>query len=333
MQKLRTSLVVLAGILAAFILFNGCSENNSMNSPEGQDDAEAVLKQMITENDEINSFTYNYNEDDGNGGGENSLAKITEDYVPLRVMQRMTLLSRNIEIEFQGDTAYGTVTNTFGGELIIAASLDSALTGDSTDVDTVLVKSFNTTMTRKIIFKNNWEDQGRKPKDNPKDAKGRPLNGWQILAFSLPEAGTEVSGVTITKITVFLPDGDSIIVTEPNDHYLYRPEGIPHQIPHLGQGEPVTVRLEMQSAYADTDYVTLTHGAVRGAMQRSKKRFELVSSEYNGQYYEKVYENIWTVNQHRGPKHAVINVLPAVTIREYSSAVEENTWGVPYRVQ
>jgi hypothetical protein len=245
----------------------------------------------------------------------------------------MRLLSKTIDIEFQGDTAYCLVTAQFQGELYIAASLDSALVGDISDVDTIIIKGFSTTSTRKVIFVNMWEEEGRNPDNNPKDADGKYLYGWRILAFSLPEAGTAGSNVLITKMTVHLSSGDSLVVTDPNEFFLYRPEGLRHQIPNLTQGDSVIIRVELQSAYPDTDYVSLTYGAVRGKLFRSKKLFELVSSELNGQAYNKVYQNIWHANQYRGPKHAIINVIPRTSIHDSSAAVEEHTWGLPYLVK
>ncbi len=186
--------------------------------------------------------------------------------------------------------------------------------------DTLISKSFTTTVTRKIIFEKIAEDEN-------------PLNNWRMVATSLPEGGTITENIAITKVTVDLPDGEKIEVENPNDYYIFKGPGHSRQMPHMGRGEQINLTVELQSAYADTDYVSLTYGAMKkGKKNRAKKLFELVSSEFDGTVYNKVYKGTWEVRQARGYKHAVINVLPKQVLYDTTTPVEEKSWGIPYKV-
>ena len=133
-------------------------------------------------------------------------------------------------------------------------------------------------------------------------------------------------------MTVFLPSGDEIIVDEPNDYYLSRNDGLRTQIPVLAPGESVTIRIELETAYADTDYVALTYGANRTRFNRAKKIFELVSSELIGDVYRKVYEQTYTSHQFPGYYHAVISAVPWIVVNDDAAPVESNSWAIPYRI-
>ncbi len=162
-------------------------------------------------------------------------------------------------------------------------------------------------------------------------------NGWRIVAMSLPEGGTLTDNITIQKVTVFLPSGDTLSISSPNDYYITREpgghHGFMHMLPSLNWNQEVTVRVELQSAYADTDFVSLTYGAIRGGEHhRAKKKFELISETFDGTSYTKIYEQTWQTRQSHGWKHAIINAVPKQVAFDDSAPVEENTWGIPYKV-
>jgi hypothetical protein len=120
-----------------------------------------------------------------------------------------------------------------------------------------------------------------------------PERNWKIAAISLPEGGTLNPNIDINKFTAFLPSGDTLVINSPNDYYLIRSWNHWwrwHNVPVIQQGGEVLLRVELNSAYADTDFVTLTFGADRFGMHRLKRKFELISSNANGNIYEKVYE-------------------------------------------
>jgi hypothetical protein len=66
---------------------------------------------------------------------------------------------------------------------------------------------------------------------------------------------------------------------------------------------------------------------------RNKEIFDLVSSQQDGAFYKKVYERKWKTNSHAARMHAVINAFPRTVVYDTDTAVEVNTWGIPYRVK
>ncbi len=318
MKQIKSTTLINLLLILAFLLFaTACTESESVINPTGDTDQEQ-LKKLIDEDEVIQSFEPNYNEDEAMDIANNGLAK---EIYPVRVGQKMKLTNFNVSFDIKGDTAYGEVEKTFDGTLFIAASFDEFSRVDSTTVDTLIRKSFTTTVIRNVVFikKNN---------------NLRPEKVWKIHSISLPNGGTNSENINITKLTVILPDGSEIVVDDPNEYYLTREPGLRNQLPIISRGEKVTIRVEVKSAYSDNDFVTLTYGAIRGARyHKAKKRFELVSSERDGAFYKKVYENSWMVNRFPGVKHAIINAMPKQVIYDDATDVETNGWGIPYIVK
>jgi hypothetical protein len=311
---IRNLLSILAFSFLIFVV--GC--NNSPTGPETSQsttDQQAMLK-AVEADSSISSFEPNYNED----AAMTVLGKTTTTIYPLKVGQKMRLVSRNFTYTTSGDTAYGTYSTTFEGVLFIAASYDSA----NYKPDTLIQKPFTTIITRKIIFVTTGDTV-------------HPSLKWRIAAISLPEGGTMNSNISITKVTVFLPGGDTLVVTDPNSYFLSRGWGWRwrwwKQIPIINRNSPVKVQVELNSAYADTDFVTLTHGCDPHGLHREKDRFYLVSSTQTGNGYDKVYEQTFITHQWPGYFHAVINVFPKQVVTDDSTPVESNTWGIPYIVR
>jgi hypothetical protein len=311
---IRNMLSILAFSFLIFVV--GC--NNAPTGPETSQsttDQQAMLK-AVEADSSISSFEPNYNED----AAMTILGKTTTAIYPLKVGQKMRLVSRNFTYTTSGDTAYGTYSTTFEGVLFIAASYDSA----NYKPDTLIQKPFTTIITRKIIFVTTGDTV-------------HPSLKWRIAAISLPEGGTLNSNISITRVSVFLPSGDTLKVTDPNSYYLSRSWGWRwgwwKQIPMINRNSPVKVQIELTSAYADTDFVTLTRGCDLHGLHREKEKFYLVSSTQNGSVYNKVYERTFETHQWPGYFHAVINAFPKQVVTDDSTPVESNTWGIPYIVK
>ncbi len=314
MFKKRLFSGILPALLFAvtLILLAGCqSSPTGPNTPQSSSDQQAMLK-AVDSDSAIASFEPNYNEDQA----MNILGKTATAIYPLKVGQKMRMVSRNFTYTMSGDTAYGTLSNTFEGVLYIVASYDST----SRQKDTVIQKPFTTVITRNIIFVRTGDTT-------------LPQLKWRIAAISLPEGGTLNSNVVITKVTVFLSSGDTLVVTDPNSYYLSRGLGWWRAIPHIDRNKPVTVQVEISSAYADTDFVTLTNGGDLKGMHREKMKFDLISSTPNGNGYDKVYQQTFITHQWPGYFHAVINAFPKQVITDDSTPVESNSWGIPYFVK
>jgi len=298
--------------LAMLALFVRCQDESIVESVDPEPTTvQGALEKLVDEDSSLTSFDYNYDEE----GVMEYLGKVNTEIYPFRVGQKMRLVNRTLSIDIQDTIAYGTLTKTFEGILLIAASYDSA----ANKPDTLIRKSFTAVVTRNIIFKK----IGNSP---------YPRRNWIIAAISLPEGGTQSPNIDINRMTITLSNDDVIVVESPNDYYLRRGWGWWHSIPILGRDDSATVKVELYSAYEEDDFVSLTWGANRWVKHRVKRLFELVSSTPNGNGWDKVYEQTFTTHQWPGFYHAIINALPKQVIFDDSTPVETESWGIPYFV-
>ena len=308
--------IVTYAILGLVVFIAGCTD--SVNAPEINTSSTTdpqVFKTLAEQDSTLASFEPNYNEQDA----MSFLGKTLTDIYPLRVGQKMRLVSKEYEVNEVGDTAYVKVIKTFEGVLYIKASY-SPPDSNTQVADTLIEKPFSTVITRNLIFAK-------------KQIGDIPLNNWRLVAVSLPEGGTLTDNINITKLTITLANGDQMIITSPNDYYLTRGIPIWKQIPVMARHEEVTLEVEITSVYADTGFVTLTYGGNRQGMHRAKKIFELISSVQNGSVYNKVYQQKYTTHQFPGHFHAIINAFPKQVIYDDVAPVEVKTWGIPYIVK
>jgi hypothetical protein len=217
---------------------------------------------------------------------------------------------------------------------------------DSVIVDTVVQKPFTTVVTHNVIFaRRDYWNWGNDFLGNPgalEDETGSEQNGetnlyrraWKIIAVSLVEGGTGSPNILITKLSLTLPDGREIVIESPNDFFLYRILGRPDQVPAISSGEYVVLKVELQSAYADPDFVSLTFGALRDRrFNRQKRLLELISEEFDGQFYTRTYQIEWVPRNDRGPKHAVVDAMPKQVVFDDGTEVEAHSWGTPYIIR
>ncbi len=304
-------------ILGFVVFFVGCSD--SVNAPEINNNTTTtdpqVFKTLAEQDSTLASFEPNYNEQDA----MNFLGKTLTEIYPLRIGQKMRLVSKDYEVNEVGDTAYVKVTKTFEGVLYIKASYTQP-DSNTQAADTLIEKPFSTVVTRNLIFAK-------------KQIGDIPLKNWRIVAVSLPVGGTLTDNINITKLTITFANGDQMVITDPNNYYLTRGLPIWKQIPVVARNEEILLEVEVTSAYADSDFVTLTYGGDRHGMHRSKRKFELISSVQNGSFYNKVYQLKFKTHQFPGHFHAIINAFPRQVIFDDSAPVESKTWGIPYIVK
>ena len=303
--------LLMIGLIAVFA---GCQDEllvDPIDDPEPTTD-QGAMEKLVEEDSSLASFDVNYDEE----GLMDFLGKPNTTIYPFRVGHKMRLVNKTLNITFDNDTmATGILTKTFEGVLFIAASYDS----EGTEPDTVIEKPFTSVVTRKLIFIKIANTD-------------RPFLNWVIAAVSLTEGGTQSPNIDITRLTIFLPYGDTLDIDSPNDYLLRRKHGWWRRIPYLHTGQSVTLRVELFSAYEEDDFVTLTYGANRMGLHRAKRRFELVSSTPSGNGFEKVYEQTYTTHQYPGHFHAIINAMPSQVILDDAAPVEAEAWGVPYTV-
>jgi len=301
--------------LVFLTFFVGCQDDMTVQSEDNITTDQQALEKLADEDSVLMSFEPSYNEE----GEMEILGKINTEYYPFRVGHKLRLVNRTITIDFQGDTAYGHITKTFEGVLYIKGSYDP----NATNPDTLITKPFTSIVTRNVVF----------IKIAHTDF---PRRNWRIAAISLPESGTQSPNIDITRFTAFLPNGDTLVINSPNDYYLVRHWGWWwrwHHVPVIPKNADVLLRVELNSAYADTDFVTLTFGGDRNGMHKAKKKFQLISSTQNGNIYEKVYEQTFRTHQFPGFFHAIINGMPKQVVYDDLTPVEMESWGVPYFVR
>lgn len=310
-------------LLISFVWMTGCSKDNSVVDPQGSIDqsTKAAMEKVAVSDETVASFEPNYNEEDVTGF---VLGKVATQIYPVKVWQKMTRVSRNFDATYSGDTAYGKVTSNFEGTLYVAGSYTKSQSGSSVIIDTVISKQFSTSIVHNVILVKTASQ------DTSKDH-------WKVVAVSLPEGGTLTSNIQIQKMTLFLANGDTLNITSPNDYYLYKMTGKRRMIPSVSKGAALKVRVELTSAYADTDFVSVTHGAIYDSFMkghyRVKTKFNLVSSTPEGASFRKVYEATIKTNQYMGYFHAVVNAIPRGVVMDDKAPVETNTWGIPYFVK
>lgn len=294
----------------------GCSEETT--GPEATTDDQA-LQELATEDSSSRSFEENYND----AGAHFFLnTSVQGNIYPIKIGRRIISVTRQFARQINGDSAYVTMTSTYTGVFIIEASYEPVTPGDTTaTADTVIQKPFASVVVRKMVF----------AKVN---SSSNPRNNWKLVRVSLPAGGTVTNNITINKAVMTFANGDSLVITNPNEFYLSRnPSGNRRDIPVLLRNSVVRLRVEIFSAYADDDFVTLTHNANLRGFFRVKRRLALVSSEASGTGYAKVYEQTFLAGSAQGHFHAVIDATPRGVIFESASQFETKVWGVPYIVR
>lgn len=302
-------------LLMAFLtFFVGCQDDATVLTTD-QTTTQQALEKIADQDSALASFDTNYNEE----GEMDVLSKVSTEIKPFQVGQKMRLVNKTLTVNFEGDTAYGLLTKSFEGVLYIRGAYDL----NATVPETLITKAFSTVVTRKIMF----------IKIANTDI---PENNWRIAAISLPQGGTLTQGIDITRFTAFFPNGDTLVINSPNDYYLVRNWEFWwrwHHVPVLNFGQDVLLRVELNSNYAENDFVTVTFGADRLGMYRTKKEFNLVSSTQNGDIYNKVYEQTFSAYRFPGFYHAIINAMPKQVVNDDAAPVEIESWGIPYYVK
>ena len=262
-----------------------------------------------------------------------TFGKITAEITPLRFGRFITGVSRTIDVDFDtGDTiAVAHVTKEVTGVLKIR--------GIGAAGDTVIVeKPFADTFVRNIIFKRIARETRRF------------WMNWLPVASSLVEGGSSPSSnITITELTVYLPNGGTVVVTDPESYFLrYRwvnlfqggrigsPvfPGWNNDVPEFFAGQPMKLQVKLESAALDTDIVVLRYGFGFGYKRRV--RLDMVSEEITDGLYTRVYETSQTrpvfCHFHRGFFNMAVVGMTKETLFDDVAPYAVSIWGVPYRV-
>ncbi len=248
--------------------------------------------------------------------------KIDASIIPLRWGRFVTQVVRTVTDTVQpGDSiAFAHVHKDITGTLKIRAING---VGDTVTIE----KPFHDQSDRNVIFKRVSRDS-------------RPFwLRWLPVATSLVDGGTVTPGtsVNITKLQMFLPNGDTLTVTDPLNTYLrYRWRGLPFNghpnTPELQGGDRIVLQATVESASPDTDIVVLRFG--RNAIHHKRVRMQIVSETNNGGVYTRVYQKAWFCNFHPGFFNAAVDALTKATLFDDDpNQYSVSWWGIPYRVQ
>jgi len=302
----------LLALVVAFLIA-GCTKESSLVSPLSNADKE-VIKQVIENDDFIASVDAALN--DGTYLPPNfEFGSFSKEFYPLRWGRVVRKVTKEYTYDQVNDTlVVVTITRTVESDLKIAGTY----TQGKTTPDTVLVKPLVEVFKRKVqVVKVANADTTRARK-------------WKIWAVSLVQGGTENSNITIKKITLTLPNGNVVEVTDPLNQF-YRPGFLGHRegVPSFNPSSTVKFTVTVQSATPDTDIVSMTFGVNRFGSYRARKLFPMISSNGSG---EEVYEAEVKVHLHRGSFNAMVHAISRESLYDDSAPVSVSVWGVPYVV-
>jgi hypothetical protein len=175
-----------------------------------------------------------------------------------------------------------------------------------------------------------------------RDTKKYWLN-WVPVASSLVEGGTIAphNGIEITRLVLLPAGGDSVVITDPERHYLrykwlrFWHAGAKGDVPELLGGQLLTLRVTVRSSSPDSDVVALRYGF--DVLQRRRVLLTLVSETMDGSDYIREYETSRTahpfVHFFRGSFNLGVDAMTRATL--YDDDVTKYSvswWGIPYRV-
>ncbi len=319
--KILLSSVVV--ILSVFMF--GCKD--SVNAPNLGTNSKSNLstldKQAMSQIAELDSVVASFDPNFNESQSDSYLGKINSAITPFIVWQHVILTNKTFEFTPAsdsvniGDSVYVKLTRTYQGVLNIAASNQDTLTRP----DTIITKNFTTNVVTRLLFQH-------------VDTTSNPMHNWKLLGVSLASGGTNTTNFKINSLTVTLSSGDTVTITDPTNYFISRSDKWKHwhRCPEFGSDDSVKISVEVYSAYADTDFVTLTYGADHHGLHRNKSKLDLVSQTASGGGYIRTYQKTFNVSHYRGYFSAVLNAFTRQTIYDDSAPVESNTWGLPYKV-
>lgn len=330
MKKLSVLLFVvpLVGLMLA-----GCSKDDGVSSPQDPNDqlygsaqTDQQFFELYAQNDEYSTADETSMNDGDQPQSLDDLAigKVTTPVRPLRWARFIRTFNRQVTLDSvtADSLAYLTVTKTWQGVLLIAATYDDT----SSVPDTVLRKPFTSQAKKRVIFKRIANTSVR-------------WRNWRPVAISLIEGGTtSSSAISITQAKLLFERAgvrDSIVVTDPNSTFLrFRRifDVQAQEIPDILGGQEVTLQVTVVSADPDTDHVVLRYGFSRDGLHRRRVRLHLVSESFDGSVYTRVYQRTYTMHFFRGVFCAAIDASTHSTMFDDAAPVATSFWGIPYVV-
>jgi hypothetical protein len=333
--RTRSRAGVYAGVLAgALLLLAGCSKDDNpvdpLNQPPaGVNDEQAAIRYFALNDDFSANAEATLNDGEMQPVEYGLAGKVAADITPIRFGRFITSVTKNVVVTpGPGDSlADAMVTKDILGVFRIRGINGS---GDTVTVS----KDFHDRALRRVLFHRVGRDSVRW------------WRNWVPVASSLVEGGTVEPNnhIAVTKTDLFLPNGDTVTVTNPLEAILRYRWGPPpggmmmdsmhHErppVPELLAGQELTMRVTVRSASADTDLVALRFGC--DLLHKRRARMDLVSETNNGDgTFTRVYARTWTVPPLPGFFHVAVDAATRGTVFDDSEPYSVSWWGVPYRV-
>ena len=321
-------------LLAGALLLGGCSGNDTIvdplsQPPPGVADESAAIRYLALNDGFPANTEQTINDGEVQPAEYGLVGKVAADITPLRFGRIIRSVAKTVEITREpGDSvAEAMITRDIVGVFRIR--------GIAGGGDTVTVtKDFHDRAHRRMVFRRVDRDSARY------------WRNWIPVGSSLVEGGTiePHDDISVVKTELFLPNGDTVTVTDPLEQLLrYRwmpPPGggmmdSMHQlrppVPELAGGQQLRMRVTVESASPDTDLVALRFGC--GPLHKRRARMNLVSEGDNGDgTFTRVYERAWTVPPGPGFFNVAVDAMTHGTVFDDTEPYSVSWWGVPYRV-
>ncbi len=321
MKTSYAAFVILAAMVGPGVM--GCNRETAPGeqSPSGVSDEVSAMQYYAANDAFVRSDEMTFADSDIEPMDYTTFGKIDAAVAPLRWGRIITSVTRNITITVQpGDTlAIGNVERIVSGNLRIRARAEAG--------DTVTItKPFTDRSTRIVIFK------------RVARAIERYWLNWVPVATSLVSGATVSPNnlIRIAELKQYLPNGDSITVTDPSAFFLrYRWLrlflGGQKDAPELVAGSMVRLRATVVSASRDTDVVSLRYGF--DLFHARRLRMKCTGETENGDgSFTRVFECTWPVHFHIGFFTAGVDAMTKATLFDDQAPYSVNWWGIPYRV-
>ena len=330
--------VAWGALLVALPLVTGCDQSATepeQAAPAGVSNEEEAIRYFAANDDFVLNDEETLDDQSVEPLDYGTFGKVGAEITPLRFGRFITGITKTIEVNFEpGDTiAIAHVEKEMRGMLKIM--------GINADGDTATYeKPFTDKLVRNIMFKR-----------IARETRRYWLN-WVPVATSLIEGGTTPeSNINITELTVYLPNGETVVVSDPESYFMrYRwlrlfqngESDAPQlerwrwswDVPEFNAGEPIKLQVKLESAGADPDVVVLRYGFGFGNKRRI--RLEMVSEELNGGLYMRTYETSQAspvfCHFHRGFFNMAVEGMTKETLFDDVAPYAVSVWGVPYRV-
>lgn len=315
------ALVILAVFAGLGTL--GCNKELAPGemAPAGVTNEQSAMQYYAANDEFVKNDEITFADKDVEPMDYSTFGKVDAAVTPLRWGRLISRITKTVIVTVQpGDTlAIGKVEKTIQGNLKIRAKSEA---GDTV----VITKLFTDLSTRYVIFK------------RVARAMERYWLNWVPVASSLVNGGTIAPNnlIKIVRLKQYLPNGDSIAVTDPGTFFLrYRwlrifPGG-QKDTPELVAGTTVRLRATVLSSSADTDVVSLRYGF--DLLRGRRLRMKCVSVTDNGDgTFTRVFEISWPIHFHTGFFTAGVDAMTKGTLFDDQAPYSVNWWGLPYRV-